>query len=760
MIRTESLLRLALIFLLTYVFTLGGTWNGLLPWARFLALGVIALGVVTWLGVRWRRGWTWYNTALDLMFVGWAVAFGLSLLTNIDIWRRILMGFWYMGLYIGLWYVLHDMIANRALKRDVLIDAFLFAALIVIFFGYYQMRTFSFDITNLELPRPVSVFGNPNFLGAFLVVLLPFSLTRLLAVRVPIGRIALVIYNLLVAVLLVATFSRGAWLGAAVSVVVIIGLELNQRGITSMEALRGWVVKRRGLLIGAAALVLPIVIIASVFFVRSLGQSGRSIGLRTEIWSSSVEIFAAQPLTGQGLFSFGREFMATQSMPPEKPHSHAHNVPLHIAAELGLIGIAIFTITGVVVLVTMRRTWETVDRSDRYAVMGAIAAVAGYSVHHLLDVPSMLPVIAITGMMALVMATVPGDSQPMQARWRLRGHSVGLVGLWSVVFISGVWSASIYSDFDATLRQPFGNNGTEDYRAAAEDLTTVINADPGMTWYSNQQGYLYGLAAFEGDESALEPAIAAYQRFTETDPQNAVAQANLAALQWQAGQTEAAIGTMRTAAQAAPDAWQFWFNLGIYAEETADDDLAEAAFTIAASNKAAYLLADWQTTPLRQAIYAEIMPEGLQAVVARLLLDDLGSVDDLDAFYNRVEFNPNSSVANRVVAALVALALDDVAEAEAYLAVASEDADQDSERAWLFYGRAALARYNGEAETAQHYYDQSAGLLRRDYVEPLFPRGVDIPSLQFWRLSVPRQILPQVYYPIIVPLARLLATWE
>src|SRR5690606_16286306 len=115
---------------LIWALTIGGTFNGLVePRFRLLSLAGLALLLAAWLLARWRGGWRWHRTPLDAAVVLWALAFGLSLLTNLDAWRRIAIGLWYMGLYAGVWFLLLDLLANRRLARAGLVDALLLAGL-------------------------------------------------------------------------------------------------------------------------------------------------------------------------------------------------------------------------------------------------------------------------------------------------------------------------------------------------------------------------------------------------------------------------------------------------------------------------------------------------------------------------------------------------------------------------------------------------------------------------------------------------------
>src|SRR6185503_5108474 len=103
----------------------------------------------------------------------------------------------------------------------------------------------------------------------------------------------------------------------------------------------------------------------SVIFIRSFSDRGREAGLRVDIYTAAIELFKEKPLTGQGLFTFGRGLVRVPGIHPDKPHSHAHDAPLHIAAELGVFGLVALAVTLFVGYRTMQANWQVSTPRER-----------------------------------------------------------------------------------------------------------------------------------------------------------------------------------------------------------------------------------------------------------------------------------------------------------------------------------------------------------------------------------------------------------
>lgn len=757
MIRSSTWVRLVFSLLFVYLFGGGATFTGLLhPVLQFPTLSLLVIMVVVWLVVRWRAGWTWYRTPLDGVMPLWGLAFAVSILTNWDTWRHSAVSLWYMGVYVGVWYILYDLLANRVLKPDALIESILFGGLVAVVAGYMQVFGALSNISLLDLPRPGGTLGNPNSFGTFLIVLMMLSMGLYLRVRDRLGRFVLGMYIAVAFILWVLTFSRGAWFGGAAALGVLTVLLLHVRGMLSPVTLRERWQKLASVhrVTVAGGLVVALIVAGGMtaLFIDSLSETGRSASLRTRIYDHALEIIAEKPLTGHGLFSFGRELSWKQSQPPQFPHSHAHNLFLHVQAELGVIGTAALWATLGMLAWGMFRRWRDVQREslsrEQALSVGAIAACAGFGVHHLLDTTIMMPAIMLMGLIAAALAVMPVAPSPVRLRWVALGQRVGLAGLWVMLLGTGFWSVSVYSGYYDALFYALPDEGVPDYRGAAERMQPAIDADPHIAVYRNQQAHLYGMAAFFGDAEALQFAIAGYEWFVQQEPGHAAGWVNLAALYWQDGRRELAFETILRGQALARSSLPIRFQVARYAEALGQDDVARLWYRRALYGDTR-LWPEWDETPLSRETLAEHVPSGKAALVLALVnWGEPLSQADAARLWEASGLDAADSTGEAVLRVLWCLQGGMECDIAILLEQAENIADDGREdEAWMRLGYAAVARAVGDTTTARQELDRASALLAYDIGRGDTPFGGNIWTLQFLRLAYPRQFLPQVFFP-------------
>jgi putative inorganic carbon (HCO3(-)) transporter len=687
-----ALAGLTLLFI--YTLALGGTFNGILqPDVRLWnAIGLGALALV-W-GVT-RRGRPFRQTPLDGAALLWLIALAVSLALNLDVWRRSATSLWHVGLYIGVWYVLHDLLARKVITRRALLDALLFAGVVVIAFGFVQLR--GWLAGEGSLPRPVSTLGNANSLAGLLVLLLPVAASRWIAARL-VGRVALTIYLMAAGILLLLTASRGGWIGAAA-------------GVAAVGLLATWASSRlRRLALVVSVLVIAAVAVGALVLAT---QAGRTFDTRLWIYEIAWRTFAEQPLAGSGLYTFGRDLARFASTPMREPHAHAHNIVLHVAAELGIVGLIALVASLALIAWVGWRVWRT--GADRALVIGAFGGCAGFFVHHLFDVPSMMPALALMGIAVLVAATHLPD---LPAR-RL---ALPVSALCAALVVSAMWGALVYRGYVAAVRQ-------EPPAVAAAAVAPILAADPEHAVYHYTQGMLWGMA---GDAASSR---AAFERFLALEPDYPMGWVNMAAMAMAQGDQAGALRAWTAASERGESAWSIHDRWGRYAESVGALDEARSAYSRAVLwNPDVLLLPDWEASPLRReaALNVALTPAG-EAVSGVLMGDPDGARAAWEGSSYRA--SPPSFVIGDGIDALIALADGDTETAQRLYASMSARVIFNEDRAWM-------ALIGGRL----------SGVDPADAVrEALFPAGLaedwsggaNIFYVQFLTLAYPRIFLPQ-----------------
>jgi tetratricopeptide (TPR) repeat protein len=456
--------------------------------------------------------------------------------------------------------------------------------------------------------------------------------------------------------------------------------------------------------------------------------------LRTFIYEAALNTFSEHPLTGSGLFTFGLELMNRESSPPVQVHNHAHNAVLHIMAELGLPGLLMLLVTLVVSGWAVRRNWRVATPATRLILIGGVSAVVGFGIHHMLDLPAMMPAVALVGLVAWMIAVAPAEPTVMEARWRTVGHPAGMLIMWVGLVGTGAWSSRIYADYVGALRAAARS---QDYRAAADALSPVIEADPLLTLYPYQQGFLYGMAAAAGDNEAIERGLTAYQQVLGVEPENVVVLTNLSALYWQGGQAQAALETLDRALMAAPQSWQIALLRRRYAEAQGDTATVEAM-----TERIAEISADALLLPeigLRPDESVEL------SVPARFSLN-LVAGDLAAAQAGWADYSDGDTVRKLALSALLALAENDSETVSGLVAEMVALARTPADKVWVNVVQARMSLAAGATAGARSEVESARASLGGGPLDGDWSMGINYAYAQFLRLMIERQFIPQVGY--------------
>ena len=737
---------------MTYVLLLGGTFNGLLiPGAQRFSLLLFLIFIVIWQIVIWRRLSDDGADPLTMALLLWGLAYAVSVFQHAS--TRTSTGAWYAGFYAVVWIILSDF-RRRGMPGRWITDGALLTAVSVMALAWVQVAAWFPDWQSADVrvafipPRPTSALGNPNVLGSVLAMLLPFGLVQArYGLRRP-DRLLWRAWCVWALLTIFLTYSRGAWLATATSLLVFAVAMAWRYAMKGRTWTRRIYFSKRSLLVGGILTVIVVIMVVSVtlWTATSVFETPRrATGDRITFYRIAWQSFKAHPLTGTGPFTYGLTLLKQRSIPPDQPHSHAHNLILNTAAELGLLGLVALTTTVILIVRRLVKLMRHETRPREWAFMVACgASLAGFGVHSLVDMPMIFPAVMLLmlGILAAgVLKPLPNQTHRQRIVWGRWAYRVVAVLFSVVVLGAGWWSSRIYADYVRGEEYLVAGN---DFQALAT-LKGVVHTRPDFPLYQSQYGFACGLSVFRGDEfcSPFE-GISAYQRALQLEAPHAVWWANLAALYWQAEQGQQAIDAMGQAVHYAPDEPDFWLNLGIYAEASGQTDLARNAYQETLTRDARWSQTSfWTETALRRETLSQMSIEPTPYELAGTLWNAGNRPGALAVFDGVIRHDP-SQPGPYIQLARLWLSVGDYDRTRDYLAAAELLVHADPDRAWIALTRADLALAQGEQTVWNYYRGAARHWLWPDWAGYTLYYGQDVALYQFLHVQIAEVLLPQL----------------
>lgn len=278
---------------------------------------------------------------------------------------------------------------RRSEHLSKLLDTLLFIGIAASLVGFAQ-----FSMGGEE--RASGMFGNPQLLASFLMILLPVVAVTAITEKSTNRQLAAQVATVLMTGCLLLTQTRSAWLGAAASLAVL--------GILALSV----ALKNRSANISTRKheLVLPVMLLvvsvgafvfmwpqASKFLERGQTLTHyaniNTFQVRQKLWSGAWQMFKSHPLTGVGVGNYPvhqSEFarfgvsIAKSNLRPSLGEN-AHNLYLQTLAELGLPGFLLLVGTLVAFFVAgLRRVRSMESGIRRNLLMGSLASIVAFGI--------------------------------------------------------------------------------------------------------------------------------------------------------------------------------------------------------------------------------------------------------------------------------------------------------------------------------------------------------------------------------------------
>lgn len=403
---------------------------------------------------------------------------------------------------------------------------------------------------------------HPNLEAAFLNLVLPLVILRILRQKQLYRRLLWLLFLGLIVVVDYFTSSRGGWLGAilglgTMSILLFIPVlvRTKDKGLNLLKE----VFHSRSRII-AAILVIVVIIMAGVIFIRQLNVTYHVPGVsaRADIWSTGWKIVLKNPVLGNGAGSMQILPAVEDQIPPGFSMTHAHNLFLQIAAESGIVGVLLIFVLIGLVLRAFYRAWRTADRSTRLDLAVYAGILVGVGANNLVDYIFEAPIYVLCTIIFLFFIY---RHAPQSEYLRLRGRLVfPIVILLLVAYTLGsLFTLHGSSEHNVGVR----NVDQEDWTSISEDICEAVDRNPHNSFYYFQCGLVQAYTYKDsGEDAVLTSALSMFAEGLQMDPYWPVHWANLAALQWEAGRSAEALQNMLRASSMAPRNATFVLNLG------------------------------------------------------------------------------------------------------------------------------------------------------------------------------------------------------
>jgi tetratricopeptide (TPR) repeat protein len=373
--------------------------------ALHVLLGIAITAWLTKVSLSGRIEWSG-NKILLVLGLGLAISFLLSTIFSlhpiISLWgsyerQQGLYNLWH---YLAIiFFILVSIQSRRQLYQ--LIIALLLGSAFACVYGLIQLFGLDFLRWGEEIGRLFSTFGQPNFFGHYLAVLLPLTIYAIVYIGKNIyTRFAYILLGIAEVVCLVFTYSRAAWVAVGIAGFLFLLWTLIRSG---KKIVAGSLV----LLFGVSVFFLTLPSTRQVITSLSASQDNKlvqrvlstfdlspgSARTRSVYWQAAIQSIKEEPwqqkLTGVGPDVEPDVFVRyykTEWAFYEKMNSfpdRAHNFILDIVLQFGVLGILSFGLfAGYIIWKLVKYTWNQKDQREYWLGVSILSALTIYGINN------------------------------------------------------------------------------------------------------------------------------------------------------------------------------------------------------------------------------------------------------------------------------------------------------------------------------------------------------------------------------------------
>ncbi len=228
-----------------------------------------------------------------------------------------------------------------------------------------------FGLSNVSKDGRIHGIVDTNTLAGILAIVLPVILSYAIFSKNIKTKIIYFLCSIPVILALIFTYTRGAWLGAIVGIIAIVGIG-NLKLLPIILLLMSFIFLSQ-----------PIIRTRLVSGFHFKGNEERVI-----LFKNSIELLKHNILFGIGPGAFNKIYYETMVPPDKRPvvgHRHCHNNFLNIALERGILALAVFIWLLVSTFFHIFKTYKLVDSNEKLLLLGCLGGIVVFVVHGMVD---------------------------------------------------------------------------------------------------------------------------------------------------------------------------------------------------------------------------------------------------------------------------------------------------------------------------------------------------------------------------------------
>jgi O-antigen ligase/Tfp pilus assembly protein PilF len=391
--------RLALFTLFAAIGFTPWLWNAAMPWGVFVfrLIGLGALAAVSVAHVRGRLEANAWSARTALLAVGVVLLAAASAVVSVHSGKSLeamLNLLAILGLFLATVFLVRGSGHARLLAL-----AQVFCALPVAVLGILQHYRPELVPAGSSYPgRALGPFGQPNRLGGYLIAALPLAITLSFLTHDRMLRALLLGSALVLALGLVLSYSRGAWIAFALAIATLAFVLLRWPALAPRPLLAGAAL---AVLVVPALVLLPSVVSriaprpqASQAWNLSFDPEREgSVAMRGAVWQGALAAVSARPLLGWGVGAFREAFDRSKGETMKRLEAEggrtadqAHGYYLATLVERGLPGLGIVLFFAAAALVAGTAAIGSGAPAEvRLLAAGLVASVTALLVHAMFE---------------------------------------------------------------------------------------------------------------------------------------------------------------------------------------------------------------------------------------------------------------------------------------------------------------------------------------------------------------------------------------